>query len=57
MSALREAAIALHKRISNREVTAENELMTTELRDGIHEISEIIVTFEDFINPVRQIPT
>jgi calcineurin-like phosphoesterase family protein len=50
MSNLRVAAISLHKRISKREVTGENEFMTTELRDGIHEISEIIVTFEDFIN-------
>jgi len=55
MSALRTSAISLHKRISKREVTGENEFLSTELRDGIHEISEIIVTFEEFINPARPI--
>jgi len=53
MADLRASAISFHKKVSKREVTAENEFMTTELRDGIHEVSEIIVTFEEFINPGR----
>lgn len=57
MSALREAAASLHQRLSKREVTDDNAFMVTELRDGIHEVSQIIVTFEEFINPVRPQPS
>lgn len=53
MSGLRTAATSLHQRLSKRDVTAENEALTTELRNGIFEISQIIVTFEEFINPAR----
>jgi hypothetical protein len=53
MSALREVAISLHQRLSKREVTPDNELMITELRDGIYDATQIIVAFEEFINPVR----
>jgi hypothetical protein len=56
MSGLREAAISLHQTLSKREVTADNEFIVTELRDGIHEVSQIIVTFEEFINPTRPQP-
>ena len=54
MSPLRETAKSLHMRLSKREVTDDNEFMVTELRDGIYEISQIIVTFEEFIKPVRK---
>jgi hypothetical protein len=46
---LRDAAIRLHKRIAQREATAENEFRVTELRNGIDEINNIIIAFEEFI--------
>jgi len=50
MSALLSAAISFHERISRRDISPDTEFMTTELRSGVQEISEIIVTFEEFIN-------
>jgi hypothetical protein len=56
MASLRVAAMSLHERLSKRDVTAENEFNVTELRNGIYEVSQIIVTFEEFINPTRPHP-
>lgn len=50
MGPLRDAASALHQKLLERPVTGEAELNISTLRDGIHSISEIIVTFEEFIN-------
>jgi len=49
MSGLRMVAIEMHKSLSKRDVTSDNEFLVTELREGIHEISELIITFEEFI--------
>jgi hypothetical protein len=53
---LRAASMFLHERLSKREATADNEFTVTELRNGIYEVSQIIVTFEEFINPTRPHP-
>jgi hypothetical protein len=46
---LRDAAIRLHKKIALRQASAENEFRVTELRNGIEEITNIIVAFDEFI--------
>jgi hypothetical protein len=53
MARLKDGAVNLHQKLSKRPIISENELMISALRDGIHEVSQIIVTFEEFINPVR----
>lgn len=55
MGPLRDAASSLHQKLLQRPVTAETELNITTLRDGIHSISQIIVTFDEFIN-TRSLP-
>jgi hypothetical protein len=53
MAGLLKAAKAFHQNLSRRDITDDNEFLVTELRDGIQEVSQIIVTFEEFINPAR----
>jgi hypothetical protein len=50
LPAFREAAIRLHKKISERQPSAENEFRVTELRNGIEEITSIILAFDEFID-------
>ncbi|HEX7515665.1 MAG TPA: NACHT domain-containing protein [Chthoniobacterales bacterium] len=50
LSGLREAAIRLHKKISERQTTVENEFRVTELRSGIEEVTNIMVAFDEFID-------
>ena len=49
MTDLRDAATSLHRKLSQKDFTAEKEYIITELRDGIFAITQLIVTFEEFI--------
>ncbi len=49
LTKMRASAVQLHKKIASRTVTNENEFKVTELRSGIADISNIIVTFSEFI--------
>lgn len=51
MSDLRDAATSLHRILSAKEATADKEYVVTELRNGINEVTQLIVTFEEFIKP------
>lgn len=55
LPAFRDAAIRLHKKISERQSSPENEFRVTELRNGIEEITSIIVAFDEFID--REVTT
>ncbi len=46
---LRDAAENLHAKMQRREFSADTEYLVTELRNGITEINQIVVTFEEFI--------
>lgn len=50
MGPLRDAASALHQKLLLKSVTGETVLNITTLRDGIRSITQIIVTFDEFIN-------
>lgn len=54
MSRLRESAILLHKKLLNTNKLIDKEYIITELRDGIQQVYQIILTFEEFINPVQK---
>lgn len=51
LGALRDALVELHKRFFKRPVTSEVEAYVTEIREGIEQITEMTVTFSEFINP------
>jgi len=53
LTPLREALIALHKKYSARAVSEDTELYITELRQGISEITLMLVTFNEFIKPTN----
>ncbi len=53
LPALKATAIAFHTKLSRRAPTDETEFMITELRKGISDLSEIIMTFEEFIRPTE----
>jgi hypothetical protein len=46
---LRQSAIKLHKKVSARQSSSDNELKVTELRSGIEDVTSIIVAFNEFI--------
>jgi hypothetical protein len=54
MSGLKDSAVSLHQKLMKKTVTEDMEFMVSELRDGIHEVDQIIVTFNEFISPVRE---
>jgi hypothetical protein len=45
----REAALALHRKISQRKASVTNDIRVTELRDGIDEIDSILIAFDEFV--------
>lgn len=49
MSALRDVATQFHRSITLRKIVPDKDLVVTELRQGIHGISQIILAFEEFI--------
>jgi hypothetical protein len=49
MSRLQQSATELHSNLQKRRMTDDLQLMISSLRDGIAEISQIIVTFEEFV--------
>lgn len=49
LSDLRDAAKAVHRQLLHRSLTVETEAWISALRSGIEDVSQIIVTFEDFI--------
>ncbi len=50
LSELRGALLHLHVRFSKRKATEENEYCITQLRNGINDVTQIIVAFKDFID-------
>ncbi len=49
MAKMRDAATHLHRKLRERAITDDTQLMVSSLRDGIEELSQIIVTFEEFM--------
>jgi deoxyadenosine/deoxycytidine kinase len=46
----RASLVDFHKRIARRNLTEDTEFNVTELRSGISDITDIIVTFDEFID-------
>ena len=51
LGAFRDELLKLHSKISKRNVTDEVEFFTTELRQGIGDLTQIMDTFSEFIAP------
>ena len=49
LSELHRELLVLHAKYSKRQATEENEYLITELRNGINDVTQIIVAFKDFI--------
>jgi len=49
LSELLKTLIELHEKYSNRQINELNEYCVTELRNGIDDVTQIIVSFKDFI--------
>ena len=49
LTELRRVLFDYHAKLTNRKATEENEYCITQLRSGINEIAQIIITFKDFI--------
>lgn len=48
-----KAAICFHKKVLERENSSETEYIVTELRDGLHDLLQIRMTFDEFLSPIK----
>jgi len=54
LSEMLPSLFSLYEKIARREVSDKNEVLITQLRTGITELTQLIVTFEEFLSATRR---